>query len=79
MMERSNRKHKKHQIVTPSGKTVHFGDTRYEDFTQHKDTTRQVSYCARAMAIKNKEGRLTAFDKESANYYSTLLLWKCHK
>ena len=36
-MEPSTHKNKKWSIKTPSGKIVHFGDTRYQDYTQHKD------------------------------------------
>lgn len=77
-MKPSTHKHKKFQIEAPSGKTIHFGDTRYEDYTQHKDEKRRESYCKRAMAIQDKDGNLTWKNKESANYYSTHLLWKCH-
>lgn len=75
---KSEQKHKKYKVVTPSGRTVHFGDTRYEDFTQHRDQKRRESYCTRAMAIKDKHGKLTALDPESPNYYATRLLWSCH-
>lgn len=73
----STRKHKKLQVVTPSGKTVHFGDTRYQDFTQHGDAKRRKSYCARATKIRDGKGRLTVNNPESANYYATRLLWGC--
>lgn len=78
-LEKSTHKGKKWMVKTPSGKTVHFGSSDYEDFTQHHDQKRRESYCARAMAIRDKQGHLTAYDKESANYYATHLLWKCDK
>ena len=54
---------------------IHFGDSRYEDFRQHKDEKRRKSYLLRAKGIKNKSGQLTWKDKNSANYWSVKLLW----
>jgi hypothetical protein len=55
----SNRKNKKYMISDNSGKLVHFGDSRYADFTVHKDTERRARYLARATKIagdwKSKE------------------------
>ena len=56
-------------------KKIGFGDKNYQDFTQHKDEKRRQSYLARAKGIKNKEGKLTWKDKNSANYYSVKFLW----
>tara|TARA_R100001463_G_scaffold128510_1_gene186994 strand:+ start:549 stop:791 length:243 start_codon:yes stop_codon:yes gene_type:complete len=75
--KKSNKKNKKFMIETPKGKTIHFGDSRYEDFTQHKDKKRQKNYCKRAMGIKDKKGNLTYKNPESPNYYSVRLLWNC--
>ena len=73
----STRKNKKHMITRPDGSVVHFGDSRYEDFTTHKDKNRQQNYCRRAGAIKNKNGQLTGNDPSSANFYAMRLLWDC--
>jgi hypothetical protein len=70
----SDRKNKKFYVVYDN-KTIHFGDTRYEDFTQHQDTIRRDRYLARASAIRNSKGRLTANDPTSPNYWSIRLLW----
>lgn len=53
----------------------YFGDSRYEDFRQHKDEKRRKSYLARAKGIKNKSGELTWKDKNTANYWSVHYLW----
>ena len=58
-----------------SKKLIHFGDSRYEDFTQHKDEKRRQSYLKRAKAIRNKKGELTYKDKNTANYQSVKTLW----
>ena len=55
---------------------IHFGDSRYEDFRQHKDEKRRKSYLARAKGIKNKKGELTWKDKNTPNYWSVHYLWK---
>lgn len=78
MLRVSSQKYKKFMTITPRGKVVHFGDIRYEDYTQHRDEHRRRSYCKRAMAIRNSRGKLTANDPETANYYATRLLWSCH-
>lgn len=47
---KSHRKNKKYMaIFTDNGtvKVVHFGDNRYEDFTDHKDNNRKMNYLAR--------------------------------
>ena len=54
---------------------IHFGDSNMKDFTQHKDEARRKSYLARSGGIRNKEGKLTKNDKNSANYWSRRVLW----
>ena len=56
-------------------KLLHFGDSRYQDFTQHKDEKRRASYLKRAKGIKNKQGKLTWKDKNTKNYWSVHYLW----
>ena len=79
LLERSKRKHKKWMAILQdtSNETqiVHFGDSRYEDYTQHKDETRRESYRARASKIRNKKGDLTIQDPLSANAWSYHVLW----
>lgn len=80
----STRENKKYMIKSPSGKIVHFGDTRYEQYRDkighykhldHGDRVRRSNYLKRAMAIKDKNGNLTYKNPESANYYSVRYLW----
>jgi len=56
-------------------KLIHFGDSSMEDYRQHKDKERRKSYLARSAGIRNKEGKLTKDDKNSANYWSRKVLW----
>ena len=72
----SPRKHKKY-MLEQDGTVIHFGDSRYDDFTTHKDKNRQQNYCRRAGAIRDKTGRLTGNDPSSANFYAMRLLWDC--
>lgn len=76
---KSEKINKKLKVLTPNKKIIHFGDSKMQDFTQHKDKNRQTNYCKRASGIKNKKGKLTKNDKESANYYSLRHLWSCDK
>ena len=84
--EKSTRKNKKYMVVSPSGKKIHFGDTRYSHYRDstplklyshldHNDKERRKNYLKRAKGIKNKSGDLTYKDKESANYYAVKYLW----
>ena len=75
---KSSAKNKKFSVyVIKNGKKtlIHFGDSRYEDFTQHKDEKRRTAYLKRAKAIKNNKGQLTWKLKDTANYWSTHYLW----
>jgi len=56
-------------------KLIHFGDSNMEDFRTHKDQARRKSYLARSAKIRDKNGNLTANDKNSANYYARRILW----
>lgn len=73
-LQKSSRKNKKF-VVSYGGEEIHFGDSRYQDFTQHKDKKRRDSYLKRARGIRNKEGRQTYRDKTSPNYWSVNILW----
>ena len=74
---KSNNKNKKLKVLTPKNKIIHFGDTRFKDFTQHKDKKRKKNYCVRSAGIVDKQGNLTKNNKEKANFYSRKFLWSC--
>lgn len=74
----STRKGKKGMVyVRKNGakRLIHFGDASMKDFTQHKDPARRKNYLARSGGIKNKAGKLTANDRNSANYWSRKINW----
>lgn len=57
-------------------KLIHFGAAGMDDWRSGKATPAQrKSYKARASGIKNKEGKLTYKDKNTANYWSYHYLW----
>ena len=60
---------------TGKPKLIHFGHKDYQDFTQHKDPKRRKNYLARSAGIKDKQGNLTAKDKNSKNYWARKVLW----
>ena len=74
-LDYSKRKNNKYMATLPSGKKIHFGSPKYEDFTIHKNKERRDKYLARATKIKNKKGELTYTNPESSNYWSIKLLW----
>jgi hypothetical protein len=57
-------------------KLIHFGDSKMSDFTKHKDSGRRANYLARSGGIRDKSGKLTANNKNSANYWARKVLWK---
>ena len=74
----SKAKGKKYSVyVMKEGKKrlINFGDSSMEDYTQHRDKVRRKSYLARSAGIRDKEGKLTYLDKNSANYWSRKVLW----
>lgn len=50
-------------------KTIYFGDNRYEDYTQHKNSQRRQNYLSRHEARENWDNPLTA------GFWSAHLLW----
>ena len=74
-LDYSTRKNNKYMATLPGGKKIHFGSSKYPDYTIHKDKERRDKYLARATKIKNKQGELTHNNPESANYWSTKLPW----
>ena len=75
---KSSRSDKKGMVyVMKDGKKrlIHFGDSSMQDFKQHKDPKRRKSYLARSGGIRNKDGKLTKNDRNSANYWSRKINW----
>ena len=54
---------------------IHFGDSSMGDASMGASKARQKSYLARSAGIRNKAGKLTANDKNSANYWSRKVNW----
>lgn len=70
---KSNRKFKKRQVcVKKNGiiRAVHYGDTRYKDFTQHKDKSRREGFRKR---MRCNPVRL--LDKTTPRYWACQDLW----
>ena len=75
---KSNVKGKKFSVyVMKDGKKkkINFGDSNMKDFTQHKDKDRRKAYLARSAGIRDKQGNLTANNKNTSNYWSRRYLW----
>ena len=71
----STRKNKKYMILNDDDKYIHFGDSRYQDFTEHNDLKRRKRYLDRATKIKGNWKK----DKYSPNNLSINLLWNNSK
>ena len=63
----SNNQNKKFTAII-NNKKIHFGDSRYQDFTKHKDPERKKAYLAR-----HKNDKIN--NPNYAGFYSTNLLW----
>lgn len=73
----SNPKKKGMVFVKKDGKKrlIHFGDASMTDKRKGATKAQQKSYLARSAGIRNKEGKLTKDDKNSANYWSRKINW----
>lgn len=54
---------------------IHFGDSRYDDFTVHRDPVRRASYRKKAARITNARGEYAYRNKSYANFWAYHLLW----
>ena len=75
----SNKASKKGMVYVKSSdggkRLIHLGDANMQDFRQHRDQARRTSYLKRSAGIRDKDGNLTANNKNSANYWSRTMLW----
>jgi hypothetical protein len=69
-LKKSNRKNKKWS-VTIDGKTINFGDDRYDDYTSHKDEDRKNRYIARHKSNEN----WYASGIRTAGFWSRFFTW----
>ena len=68
----SPRKHKKFEVIVQDGDTfhtIHFGDDRYEDYTQSHDKQRRELYLARHKSRENWS------DPTTAGFWARHVLW----
>jgi hypothetical protein len=61
---------KKFYIINDQNQKVYFGDSRYEDFTTHKDEERKQRYIARHKKNEN------FYDINSPSFWSRFYLWE---
>ena len=54
---------------------IHFGQSSMTDKKKGASKAQQKSYLARSAGIRNKAGKLTKNDKNSANYWSRKINW----
>jgi len=64
----SSKKDKKYMVEDPDGKMIHFGQSKMEDFTYHKDTKRQKAFL-------NRNRKWKDFPKYSPAFLAYHLLW----
>jgi len=62
---------KKKYMVIVNGKTIHFGDSRYDDYTIHKDDKRKERYINRHK--KSEDWSISGIN--TAGWWSRWLLW----
>jgi hypothetical protein len=75
MIYPSNRKHKKYMLLKPDGVRIHFGDSRYEDYIDHKDEKRRENYRRRHRNITLSNGKRAIHKRYSPAFLSFQLLW----
>ena len=57
----SSRKNKKWMVIWMGGPNIHFGDSRYEDYTSHKDDDRKKKYLSRTASQPHNDYKKPAF------------------
>lgn len=67
-LSKSDLSDKKFKVMI-DGKVIHFGDKRYQDFTQHKDMNRKRLYLIRHQKREHWNNPFTA------GFWSRWLLW----
>ena len=72
-LDYSKRKNYKY-VVEYNNKKIHFGSAKTEDYINHHDHIRRVSYLNKAKKIKDKDGQLTYKLPFYPNYWSVNLL-----
>ena len=75
---KSDKAGKKNMVYVMKGgskRLIHFGDSSMTDKRKGASEAQQKSYLARSGGIRNKEGKLTKNDKNSANYWSRKVNW----
>ena len=81
--EKSPLKNKKLRVIV-DGKTIDFGDTRYQHFKDkskhwtsldHGDKKRRENYLTRTANQKDGKGNLTRDNPLSANFHARRVLW----
>jgi hypothetical protein len=86
LFRKSPLKNKKYRVILDNGKIIDFGDIRYHHYQDktplklysnldHNDKKRRDLYLKRAKKIKDKNGKLTYNNKQTANYYAIKYLW----
>lgn len=71
----SNRENKKYRYIKEDGESVHFGDSRYQDFLDHKDPIRRNKFKQRFERMKNNNKKRSIDIFESPAYLSYNILW----
>jgi hypothetical protein len=76
----STRKGKRYmvKVLSKEGKdlVIHFGDSRYADFTMTGDLEARRRYIARTIDNVDSNGNLTRDDPCSANFWTLRICWK---
>jgi len=66
---KSNKLHKKYDVINENGKVLSFGDNRYSDYTKHKDARRKDLYIGRHVKREDWE------NLDKAGTWSRYILW----
>jgi hypothetical protein len=67
----SDKANKKFFIITKHNKKVYFGDSKYEDYTVHKNNKKKEAYIKR----HEKNENWTASGIDTAGWWSVKYLW----
>ena len=75
-LSKSSRKNKKFMIKSEGSPTIHFGDSRYEDYTMHGDSDRKKRYILRHQNVRFANGKNEDWaNPQTAGFWAYHLLW----
>lgn len=76
ILKKSNNKNKRYKIITPDNKNIHFGSSKHDNYTIHKNTDRKKLYINRHKKLEKNFWTHSKNNLLRPSYWSRFLLWE---